>query len=478
MPHLPPRIPTFPHAFTLLSTAFIAGRLLGQEAIPPAGAHTPAWPDQPLSVADCLNVAFMQNPRVLASNKDIEAVYGISIQTKAVIVPKIQASGDFGVVSEGAVDRLEIEPAPGLPTGFSVINPGTERWSAGVRLVQSVFEGGRLLSSVRASRLQREQVLAQHQAVLADVATDIRVTYYDVLLAGQQIQVSEASLKLLQQELEDSQRRFNAGVVPRFNVLRAEVARANGVPALSRARNAYRITKNLLVNQLGYRVPKEIWDDIPLRLTDTLDVPRLDIQIPAALTQALERRPELVALRAAEQLRKEGVVSARAGYFPRVEGYLGYHARKSNFGPNLSDEVHGWEAGVQAIWNIFDGDLTRGKVIEASALRDKSQLDTDDAMRRIELEVRTAYSTLVEAWEVLESQQKVLEQADEALRLATARAEAGSGTQLDVLSAQTALTDARTTHIRAKREYAVARARLERAIGAYTAEPAPATTRR
>ena len=65
----------------------------------------------------------------------------------------------------------------------------------------------------------------------------------------------------------------------------------------------------------------------------------------------------------------------------------------------------------------------------------------------------------------------MLEEAEEALRLARARSEAGTGTQLDVLSAQTALTEARTTQIQALRDYSVARARLERAIGMNT--PAP-----
>jgi outer membrane protein TolC len=89
----------------------------------------------------------------------------------------------------------------------------------------------------------------------------------------------------------------------------------------------------------------------------------------------------------------------------------------------------------------------------------------DDTGRKIELEVRTTHSTFLEAKDVLESQQKVIEQAEEALRLARARTDAGSGTQLDVLSAQAALTEARTTYSQALRDYAVARARLERAMG-------------
>jgi outer membrane protein TolC len=79
--------------------------------------------------------------------------------------------------------------------------------------------------------------------------------------------------------------------------------------------------------------------------------------------------------------------------------------------------------------------------------------------------VRTAYSNFIEAREVLDAQREVEKLADEALRLARARAEAGTGTQLDVLSAETALTEARTTHVQALRDYAVACARLERAVG-------------
>ena len=79
--------------------------------------------------------------------------------------------------------------------------------------------------------------------------------------------------------------------------------------------------------------------------------------------------------------------------------------------------------------------------------------------------MRTTYSDLMQARETLDSQAKVQEQADEALREAKARAEAGTSTQLDVLNSETALTQARTTQITAEHDYAAARARFERAIG-------------
>jgi len=59
-----------------------------------------------------------------------------------------------------------------------------------------------------------------------------------------------------------------------------------------------------------------------------------------------------------------------------------------------------------------------------------------------------------------------VELADEALREAKARADAGTGTQLDVLNAETELTKSRTTQVQAQHDYTAARAKLERAIGA------------
>jgi len=287
-----------------------------------------------------------------------------------------------------------------------------------------------------------------------------------VLLAEQQITVQEASVELLGQELADTTRRYEAGTVPRFNVLRAEVELANARPKLIRARNSFRIAKNNLANLLGFNVARETVEDIPLHLTGKLEADPYEVKLPQAIGQALERRTELGALRKAQALRKEDVVNARAGYKPSLQAFAGYEARSSLFTNDLTQELHGWLTGVQLSWDIFDGLRTRGRVQETVALYERAGVELDDTSRRIELEVRTAFSNFIESRELLESQKKVVEQAEEALRLARARSEAGTGTQLDVLSAQTALTEARTTQIQALHDYSVARARLERAVGA------------
>ena len=442
--------------------------LCGQTNTASSNTNLPSWVSRPLSLVDALNTALEQNGTILKAKSDLEASYGIVVQTRAIVFPKIQTSTSQGPSQFLARDSGLTESFPiGGSNSFAF---PSKSWGAGVQAVQSFYEGGRMMSALRTARLTKEQAILQYQTVVADTLLSTRLAYFDILLAEQQITVNEASVNLLQRELEDQKRRFEAGTVPKFNVLRAEVAVANQRPNLIRARNAYRIGKNNLSNLLGYDLPREIWDDIPLQLTDQLEATPYQIELPVAITDALERRTELGALRKAERLENEAIITARAGYKPSLQGFVGYEWRSLQFQDDLSQQLNGWAAGAQLNWSIFDGLATRGRVMEAKARHEKSKVDVDDTSRRIELEVRTAYSGFVEAREVLDSQQKVQEEAEEALRLAKARADAGTGTQLDVLDAETSLTQARTTQVQALHDYAVARARLERAIGQDTVQ--------
>lgn len=420
--------------------------------------NAPRWLTQPLSMVDALNLTLQQNSTLQKARADLEASHGVVIQTRAVALPTISAAGN--------VQR----ESPSLVQTFGSGGPGflspRDNWNSDVQIVQNIYQGGRTLAAFRAAKLQKEQAYLNYQTVVEDTLLATRVAYYDVLVGEQQITVNEASVNLLTKELQDQQRRYDAGTVPRFNVLQAEVAMANARPALINARNQYRIAKNNLCNLLGYNLPRDVWEDIPLTLTDKLDANRYEVQLPAAIAQALERRTELEALKKTEGLQRENVINARAGYKPTISAVAGYNWVSSEFsGPGIKSEYDGWVIGGQLRWDIFDGMLTYGKVVQAKAQLEHAKADVDDRARQIELEVRTDYSSFVEAREVLESQQKVQEEADEALRLAKARAEAGTGTQLDVLNAETSLTQARTTQVQALHDYDVARARLERAIG-------------
>lgn len=421
-----------------------------------------AIPTQPLSLTDAINLALRQSPSILLAQKELQASEGIQIQTRAITIPRLGALGNFNAAQSSDIDVISI------PFGTNGFTFGTDKnWVSQIRLAQSVYEGGRMLSSLRVARLLRERSLLDYQTTVANTALEVEIAYYNVLLATEQIAVREASIELLTQILGDATKRFNAGTLPKFNVLQAEVELANAQPDLIRTRNALRTTKNSLATLLGLDLQGQ-GEDIPLRLSGTLKVDPMVPDLGEAVRSAFENRTELKALTKTQALRKEEIINAKAGSKPSAQIFAGYDVHNSKLSSDLGDENHGWIAGAEVTWNIFDGFRTKGRVMEATARMEAAGIELDDAGRRIELEVRTAHSTFREAGEVLKSQEKVMEQAAEALRLARARSEAGTGTQLDVLSAQTALTDARTTQSRALREFAVARARLERAMGALT----------
>jgi len=430
-----------------------------------ADTNSAAWISRPLSLADCLNVALQQNATILKAQNDLEASHGIVVQTRAVALPQLTATGQYKYTDPNAIETFP--SSPGSPN---------QNWDAGIQLVQSIYEGGKMVAAFRAADATKQQALAQFQTVVADTLLATRVAYYDVLLAAQQIIVHEASVNLLQKELEDQQHRFDAGTVPKFNVLRADVAVANERPNLIQARNNYRIAKNNLSNLLGYNLPREILEEVPLNLTDALESAPYDVNLPDAIQQALARRTELTVLRKTVELQRLNIVNAKSGYKPTVSLFAGYGWYNAQFTPpvTLEHDINGWNAGAELQWNIFDGALTHGKVIQANALYEKSETDLVDQSRQIEIEVRTTYSDFMEAREVLESQKTVQAEAEEALSEARSRADAGTGTQLDVLDAETSLTQARTTQIQALHDYDTARAKLQRAIGEEMIAPAPA----
>lgn len=421
-----------------------------------APADPPSWLTQPLSLADTLTIALQRNSAILKGQSDLKAAHGIAVQNRAIALPKVRALGNYA-----HNEAVEVSP-------FSIINPPRDEWSGNVRIEQSIYEGGRILSGIRTARLIREQALLRYQTTLADTLYDVRNAYYTVLQAEQEIFVREASVKLLNQELTNTIQRFEAGAVPRFDVLRGEVEVANARPRLIRARNGYRVAKTSLAILLGYNVPPGVGEDIPLTLTDKLESIPYDVNLSAAIAQAIQRRPEIGVLKLEESLRHESITVAKSGYKPSFLVFAGYGGRNTAFQDDFFKDVSGAMAGVEMRWNIFDGFATRGRVIEAEANREKAHYDLEDVSRRIEQQVRISYSTFVEAREVIASQKKVQEKAEEALRLAGARYEAGTGTQLDVLNAQTALTEARTTQIEALRNYQVSLAQLGRAIGSDT----------
>ena len=431
----------------------IAVALLLTSIQPASAAGIP----QTLTLQDCLDLALKQNPSILKSQQEIRRTHGVIMEARAPAVPQITASGNSELIDRGAIDSF-----PGSP---AVFRNQEQPWSAQVQISQLVYGGGRVNAALRAAKLSDQIATLGFQRTVADTILDVRKAFYQILLNKALAEVREQSVILLEQQLLDTQSRFEVGSVPRFNVLRAEVELANAKPPLIRAQSDLRLSKESLVKLLAIDSTAQTNNFTPINFDGKLVYEHRAWDLPTALEQALNHRPELLQAERQIGVAKANVKVASSGYKPQATlfGIYGWH--DSVFTNAIDSTREGWTVGASMTWALFDGMLTHGRVTEARAQLEEANLDYADMRRRVELDVRQAYSDYLQTMELIEAEKKTVEEAEESLRLAEARFRAGSGTQLDVLSAQTALTDARSNEIQALHDYNVAIATLERVTG-------------
>lgn len=338
-------------------------------------------------------------------------------------------------------------------------------WGLSVTARQVLFSGGGVRASVQAQRLALDAAVLQLQAVINLALLDVRTKFYNVLVSRERIKVQEQNVELLGRQLQDVRNRFEAGTVSNFEVLRAEVAVANAQVPLITARNSFRLAIEELRQSLGFTTTDGAnLGRIP-NFVGTLEFAPAQVDLASALASAKERRPDLQRLRRLEQAAEQNVVVRKSDLYPDLALAGSYSWNKAPFTNSFSDARDGWTLGLQSTWNIFDGNATRGRIAQARSLLEQSRLAFEEAELAVQVEVRRAISSLQEATELAEASKKVVEQAEEAVRLADARYSAGTATQLDVLQARTDLTTARLNQLQAYYSFNVASAALRRAMG-------------
>ena len=417
---------------------------------PLSAQPSPQFPVPPqLDLKGSLGFAIENNFAIRQAKERIRQQDGVVVEVSARQIPTVAANASYQ-----QNDR-------DISGGF----PASDRaWAINLTASQVLYAGGGVKASVRSSQLIRESAVLDLQATINDALLLVRTNYYAVLLAREKITVQEKNLELLQEQLKTATDRFNAGTISSFERLRAEVAVANAKFPLITARNDFRLAVESLRQSLGFttNLPDQI-DKLPVFL-GTLEFSPTTFDLVAALEASRAKRPELQRLAKLAASREQTITVAGANALPQVSAFGGWELRKGT-GNAFRESHDGWRIGVQSQWNIFDGRATAGRVAQARSVLEQTKLSLAEFQLASDVEVRRAFSQWQQAVELADASKKVVAQADEAVRLATARYNAGTATQLDVLSAQVDLTTARTNQLQAFYTYNVAVASLRKAMG-------------
>lgn len=439
-------------------------------ALPAVAQINDGKPDPDFAVPEALDLPYAlgfaldNNFAIRQAKERIRQQEGIVLEVAARSIPNLAFNSSY--TSNGR----------GLTQSFSPTVPVNLRsWSLGLTATQTLFAGGGVRAGMAGAASARSAALFELQAVVNDVLLEVRTRFYTVLVNRERIKVQEQNIELLQRQLKDVKNRYEAGTVSNFEVLRAEVTLANAQPPLISARNSHRLAIEELRQSLGFTTHEPATLRKIPEFVGTLDYAPLPIDLASAVASARAQRPELQRLAQLVDARSQDARRQRAGYLPTINLSGGYLLRNAPYaftpaglrvGTNRFDDALGdWTFGLQGSWAIFDGRATTGRLRQARSALAQASLSLTQAQLAIDVEVRRACLQYQEATELAEASKKVVEQAEEAVRLANARFGAGTATQLDVLTSQVDLTTARLNQLQAYYSYNVAVANVRRAMG-------------
>ena len=423
--------------------------------------------------------ALKQNPAVLQTLEDLRRTKGVIIQISAQALPQIGPSftWDWFDPNLNTVNGLSSFSTPsGKPTPTPTGTP-SRMGVGGIKNLRSDITynikvtGTQLVfnystfRSIRGTFFQRDSAyFALRNAVDQTIAT-VKTQFYQVIVNRELIVVQEESVNLLENQLKDQQNRFEAGTVPRFNVLQAQVQLYNQIPQLIAARNNYRISVLQLAKTLGLDFNPARGIATPLRVSGDLTYIPRKIDLLAAIEEGKRNRPFLKQQRANVLNQIEQVHVAIGSWLPNVNANGGGEWLSDSVNSSFGDVSKGWLTTVTGSWPIFDSGMAWGKIQQQRAILSQQEITYDDDVRQVELEIQQAASNLLQNRETVQATEKNQETAEEAVRLAKARLDAGAGTQLDVLNAQVQLTTAQSTYLQALFGYISSLAEFDRATG-------------
>lgn len=356
------------------------------------------------------------------------------------------------------------------------INGGTEIWTKGIGNSHSnsisaslpIFTGGELQGQIGQAKANYRSMLSAEEQAYNEMKETATTGYFNMLNATNMKALRQESVDRLQAHLDNVIAQYNVGIVARADVLRSEVELANAQQNYITASNEYDVAEATLNNIIGTPL------GTTLLLKDRLQYEPYENDMAYCLAYSEQHRPELKQAEYAIDSAEAALVVARSGHMPKV-----YANASNNWGGNGSDwpgdDDENWSVGVTASMNVFDSGVTWSKIHAAQENLAKAKESQRQIKDNVELEVRTDYLNLREAEKRISTTQVAVASAEEDYHIAVVRYQAGVGTNIDVMDAQEALTQAKTNYYQALYNYNTSKAALNTSMGVGVPVPEPRT---
>jgi len=412
-----------------------------------AGAGLLAAPAQGEDLREALSQAYRTNPTLQSARADQRALDETLPIERADGLPRASATGSY---TEYLHDSGKTPTSP-------------DRLLSGqVTLAVPVYSGGAVRNAMQAAKGRIEAGRADLRGTESSVFAQVVAAYMDVILSEAVIELRRNLVKVLETDLQATTDRFEIGELTRTDVAQSE-ARLQLARGDARSAEA-----NLIAARETYI---RLVGAAPSRLEPPPPLPNLPASPDAALADALDSNPDLIAAKARTRAAERDIAVAGATRLPRLELFAGgsgsdYLGTLGGATSNLFDQSStSASAGLRATIPLYQGGLP-------AALRRQSQARAAAAMeqeiaieRDVVAQVRAAYSSWQATGEIIASSQTAVAAAELSLQGVRAENSVGNRTVLDILNAEQELLQARVRLVTARRNAYVAGFSLLAAMG-------------
>ena len=399
---------------------------------------------QTVSDDEAVRIALENKAAITNAEKDVTIAKLNRNSTASLLLPSINASNSFRETTYG-----------------NSILSGSESYSGGVNLSQSLFNFGGKVNSVRQSDNSYQISRIQKRSTTSRIILNVYTFYYDYLKNSELYEIAKEDLQLSQRQLDLVKQQFDLGAVSKTDYLKATVRYGTAKSTLLNRELSFNNSFKNLRNSMGL-IGTDTLINLPKKVEINLIIPSFD----EAYQLMLSSSPSLNILDRRVTSAKIGVKQSWASSLPSLNMSLGYNATSSDqVTKQYFEDNYIKSANLTLSIPLFNGFRQRNDIKISKLQLSQEQASYSSAIKDAEVDLYSLLNRLNNYEELIPIQEEVLLSAEEDLKLAQQKYELGSADILELLDAQLAVIQASSSLVSTKYDAAIQLANLDDLFG-------------
>lgn len=406
----------------------------------------PQQATRPLTVDDCIRLAEGVPSQITLARQDREIAARDATMARAGFLPRTLVQNTFTYNS----------PLKGTPGAMSYVAlNGIREYSSLVTAIQEIDTSGRLRAEWVRAKAMNDAASASEGIARRELRRAVSLAYYRLLLSRRLVEVIRASLNESESFAERTRLLFEHGEASRADLVKAGAQASLHRQALDLAEMDATIANQSLASFWTIDVNQ------PVALHDVLSEPPPAPETPPPDTTVYLRRLEFNLLDAQRRINEADARRARAALLPQTNLIFQYGLDANA----ISIRERGYAAFLNLNIPLFDWFRARSETQQFRLRARQVQASQEITQRNFSAEYQSALTRTQQLYHQITLASEAVKLAEEDLSLSRIRYEGGEGAALDVVTAQSQLTQARSNYYATVANYFIARLDLEVASG-------------